>query len=388
MLLPTMGVALALAFPAAGFAPALAPLYAIDFSRGQARLVQVDPVTLARVGSVSAPLGEHWLRHAFSPRRTQVALGGDGPGSIRVVDLRRMGVVGDVQLAPAGSVDWMHWLAPRRLVAVVQRSYATIVIVDPVRLEVVARRPLDSRIHASTRAGERVVLLQRPTRGIGSTRLLVLHPAGALRTVVLRRILSGHVDDEDAYGPVVRRAEPGLAVDPDRGVAYVFGANGEIAVVDLATLEVTYRGLRWPLSRARAAKDVVGWYRSARWLGGGLVAVTGWDWQKGSVGLVVLDTRAWEAHTIDPTAGSFTYARGLLLAVVGREGSPALAAYGLDGALRFKIAESKLVGGTPDTQGRYAYLLGQDYRTTVIELGSGSVLGRPWTKHLTLLAAR
>jgi hypothetical protein len=93
--------------------------------------------------------------------------------------------------------------------------------------------------------------------------------------------------DWDKVGASSRRAQPGLAVDPDGRRAFVVGAGDPLAVVDLRTLEVAWhrteprpgllgRLADWLLPAAEA-KSVHGPVRMAAWLGDGLMAVWGQD---------------------------------------------------------------------------------------------------------------
>jgi hypothetical protein len=63
--------------------------------------------------------------------------------------------------------------------------------------------------------------------------------------------------------------QPGFAVDPSTGRAFVVSPDRLIAVVDLQTLEVSHHGATRSL-----AKAVDGPSRTAAWLGNGLLAVS------------------------------------------------------------------------------------------------------------------
>ena len=81
--------------------------------------------------------------------------------------------------------------------------------------------------------------------------------------------------------------------------------------VDLRTLAVSDPGPLRTLAKASSGSE-----RSARWLGNGLLAVSGLDRDATSTkpaGLRLVDVRDRTSRTIDPTATSFTVAGGVLL---------------------------------------------------------------------------
>jgi hypothetical protein len=81
--------------------------------------------------------------------------------------------------------------------------------------------------------------------------------------------------------------------------------------------------------------------RTARWLGGGLIAVTGADVdrrQSKPAGLQLVDTRTWHARTIDADASAVVLGDDVLLATGGTRG---VTAYGLDGRRRFRLFDGE-----------------------------------------------
>jgi hypothetical protein len=122
---------------------------------------------------------------------------------------------------------------------------------------------------------------------------------------------------------------PGLAVDPGSDRAFVV-AGGVAAQIDLRTLAVSIHELgreasflsrlwSW-LDPAALAKEYSGEVREARWLGDGLLAVSGSDAQSGLMrpaGLVVVDTRTWNIQTIDPGATSVSLTDDAFVATPG-----------------------------------------------------------------------
>ena len=356
-------------------------------------LVTLDSLSLRPV-SRRVAVGLFDIPQAFSPDGAALALGSGRRNGLRLVDLRRMRVAGDVPVG--GAVAALSWPLPERLLAVVHAGRdLRLLVVDPA-----ARRPLlERRLRRSSLVGaslarDALVLLLAPLDAIGPTRLAVFDSSGHVRSVTLARIRSGWEPPDPGKEPrIVRARTPGLANDPGAGRAFVFAADGSTAVVDLATLRVRYR--RLPLRRLADGGNSLAdsSYRRAAWLGDGLVAVSGEDeWvetgPRGAVqrgrpaGLVVLDSRTWRARTISPRARWFSTAPGLLF-VQGKRGR--VAAYGLGGARRFRLpagrgADVRVIGGR-------AYVGGEsDYRrhsVAVVDLATGRVLARPlvpgWT---------
>ena len=357
-------------------------------------LVALDALSLRPV-SRRVPVGLFDVPQAFSPDGATLALGSGRRDGLRLVDLRRMRVAGDVSVG--GAVAALSWPRPDRLLAVVSagRDFRLLVI-DPATLRRLAERRLRrSSLVAVGLTRDALVLLLGPLDAIGPTRLAVFDASGRLRSVTLARIRSGWEPPGPGVQPrIVRARTPALAVDPGVGRAFVLPAGGPAAVVDLATLRVRYR----PLPERRLADGgnalSEASYRRAAWLGDGLVAVTGEDdrlepaphvgplQRTRPAGLVVLDTRAWTARTISPRAQWFWPAPGLLF-VPNERGR--VAAYGLDGVVRFRLPAR--AGGDVRAVGGLAWVGGEsEYRrhfVAVVDLATGRVLARPlvpgWT---------
>jgi hypothetical protein len=200
----------------------------------------------------------------------------------------------------------------------------------------------------------------------------------------------------DGAGHRMRQRLPGLAVDPGGRRAYVVD-HGLVAEVDLRTLAVGYHAptrstsllarIRDWLEPAAHAKGGSARTRSARWLGGGLIAVTGADAQHDRVlpaGLDLVDTRDWSIRTIDDDASDVRVAGDLLLATTESTG---LIAYGFDGDRRFELFGDRVAWIEQVHDGR-AYVAGlqADGRPAplrVVDLATGRPAGEradrlPW----------
>lgn len=136
-----------------------------------------------------------------------------------------------------------------------------------------------------------------------------------------------------------------------------------------------------------------GYVRSAGWLSGGLLAVSGADTDQSRsrpAGLLIIDTRSWKIRVVDRGATGFVVADTLLLATGGtwdpstsKPTGIGVAAYGFDGARRFRIFDGESVW-LARVHGGHAYVgsSGQD-QLRIIDLATGRAIGErpsplPW----------
>jgi hypothetical protein len=376
---------------------------------GSLRLVRLDPETLRplpgkriAVGSGGCASREGgtacWSFPAwsFSPNRASLALARDGY-SLRIIDVGRMRVAADLRLG-GGSIGALAWLARGRVLAVEEVGYERnrLLAIDVAKGRVTRRTALGGSVLALARTPRELVMLVSPSRAIGAARLAVADARGAVRFVRLGRIVAG---SKLLGGPGVRveRRVPGLAVDPTGRRAFVV-APTLAAEIDVRSLAVTYRDLalapsfRRLLTRSPAAlaKTARGYWRWARWLGAGLLAVSGTEEADKTgtrpAGLRLVDTRSWSVRTVDAGATSFLVAGDLLL-VTGGPGA-GLAAYGFDGRERFRLSFDGLAAWVAQVNGSRVYVgitqaNGQREQLLVVDLPSGRVVGErplplPW----------
>ncbi len=353
--------------------PAAGPVLGVDWSVAGQRLAWFDPQTMRALPGRKAPLGFHVGSWSFSTDRGTLAVGGTG-ASLRFVDARRMRVLGDVRLAAGGNgVAGVSWLRPDRLIAFVRRpGDTTAVVVDPQRRSVLRRVALGGQLEAIGRLVDGVAVLLRPEDGIGPAQVALVDVAGSVRRAAVDRIPIGAPLQVDE-GEIARTASAGFAVDPATRTAWVVGASA-LAQVDLVTLAVSYRS-----SPRQLAKASEGPFRTARWLGGGLIAVAGGansasrradgtlDTRVEPYGLRLLDVASGTSRTIDPSAAWFDPAGGLLLV---RSGDEAVVAYDRQGAERLRIALGR--DTWVNAAGATALVCRQRELVAVVDLSSGA----------------
>jgi hypothetical protein len=355
---------------------ALPALTALVWETSGSRLVRLDSSTFAPLKS-SSRIGfyDGWVR---SPDGKQVAVAThpyntsrEWPSTLRFADARTL-KWSPRRIPLGGAFRGALWPNPGTLLALTTNDCCTLDLtlatIDVRAGAVRARQTVAGPVGTIARGTDSLVLLSHDRDAISPVRLTVVGADASIRTVRLERILSGILlPDASQVGD---QQTPGLAVDPDGGVAYVVGGDGLVAAVSLTDLSVSYhrpatsllaRAVGW-LTPAAAAKAVNGASRSARWLGDGLLAVTGSDgtaaknadgtitFEYRPAGLQIVDTRSWSIRTINSGADWIAVADGMLLTTGGTtrsDGSSTvyagegLAAFGADGLLRWRIGEGQ-----------------------------------------------
>jgi hypothetical protein len=350
----------------------------------------------------------NWVRAwAYAPDGSALALAtqpGTWEGSARLqfVEPRLVRRLAMVRL-PWGDATALAWGDGRVNVVLQDWDLGTIEVVDvdAVTLGVSTAATISGSVLAVDRVGGRMVLLLGPAQGIGTARLAVVDTDGVLRSVELPQIAAGR-EFPDVGGPAnARQNIPALAVDPDSGTAFVIPASGSVARVALDTLAVSYHSLAQSVSvlgrlddwiEPKAdAKGVSGPVRSARWLGSGVLAVTGGDetavldtsnqmhvtWTP--AGLMLIDTTTWGTKLIDRGADAFTVDGDALL-VTGSQWSDSdrsgmgFATYAMDGSRKLSVLRGDAAYLELAFRGK-AYLdVDQQHTMKVVDLASGELL--------------
>ena len=401
-------------------ASALPQLGIVSSLRGQGAervsLVRIDPRTLRVRPGPRLGLGdlsfEAW---SFSRDGTRLAFAGVdifanfSTPSVRIVDSRRLRLLGRVRVTESGWVRATGWLPDgRRLVAIVQvylpEVQTEVVTIDAVGGKVLDRQAFPGQVLRIARTRDHLVVLLSSPESLEPARLTIVGPTGSARMVVVSRITAGYEQRSGSEGRVVQR-EPALAVDFEGRRAFVVATDGEIAQVALRTGAISYqrpsrrvsflgRVHAWlePVAEAKLARE--GSTRTARWLGRGLIAVSGGEYAVVSsgnrprsrftaAGLRLIDTRRWTVRKLGEGTDTFWHVGDLLLAADNTWGGyelevsprpPGLVVYGQDGRERLRLYAGKRVG-VVYANARRAFV-SVERRIDVIDLPSGRVVER------------
>jgi hypothetical protein len=379
-------VALLLAVPA-GASTAPDRVHALVVSSGGGTVVELDARTLEQTApaGVRLPNVGPW---AFSPDRATVAVATGysdriTPVRLRLVDLASRRRVASILLGrdPQLRTGWVDpvalvaWSSPTTVVVLrrLANTSLQLVTVDTVARRVVRREPFAGELLRHAQSPDGVVLLVGERERIAAPRLVVVRAGGAARSVALARMQAGWMVDTNTQPPVGRQWMPGLAVDD--GIAYLVAPSGTIASVSLDDLAVRYS------ERGTLAKYLTGSEREAVALGGGLLAVTGSDWELRSrqdadpeqivtpAGLALVDARTGERRRIDSSTSSVRLWGDALLA----EGD-GLTVYERDGRVRSRMLAGSQLWLTAVSGGiAYAYDASE---WLVVDLAAGAVIAR------------
>ncbi len=401
--------------------PATAQL-GIVATRSTTSLVRLNAVSLKRTGRALDLKGYAGV-WAFAPDRRRVAVGVRAAPSATQETLRFYSVAGPRRsgggVSLGGTAAALAWLRQDRILAYVNEccpnpsGAASVLTIDPGGRRVVGRTPIDGSVLQIARTPDSLVILVGPTNRIGPSRLEIFDADGARRSAPLDDVAAGFTwPDEGAAAPVGTRLVPGLAVDATANRALVVSPVGVVAEVDLGSLVASYH--RW-IEQASTLDRFAGWLTptaeakgtngpalTARWLGDGLVAVTGTAesaaLESGALhvssrplGLRIVDVHDWTARMLDAGADAFTVADGVLL-VRGSswdsdqqtESGMGLAGYDTGRARRFELFPGRSVWIGFVHRGRaYVSLSGAETALRIVDLGSGRIVGTrgsgaPW----------
>ncbi len=321
-------------------------------------------------------------------------------------------VLGISTRRPAGTLAWFQRLTLQPLsgrkvpLAFHTGSYASnssdaeVVVVDPTKRRVLRHMSLPAAPWTTSSTGQELVLLLGSYDSFAPARVVIVSADGNVRTAVVENVLIGTVVDESSQDYRARTISPGFAVDPEGRRAFLVPASGPIAEIDLQTLSVSLhdlgspslvrRFLRW-LTPSAEAKAIEGPVREARWLGDGVLAVSGFDYSIAGdsketehvvakpAGVKLVDTRSWHTRMLSDGSSDFAVTPGLVIAQGGAwdEGSqvtssPGLLAFGLDGKERWGLHQGEDRRIEPD--GPVGYVWVAQGSMEVVDLSSGHVL--------------
>jgi hypothetical protein len=211
--------------------------------------------------------------------------------------------------------------------------------------------------------------------------------------------------EQEGESPVGDTRQPGLAVDPSGGRAFLVGAGASVAEIDLATLDVSYHEVSEPISLlgrlrhwlepAAEAKALTGPTRYARWVSDGLIAVAGSDhstWKDAqgkeqyrvrAAGVRLIDTHTWTMRTLEADGSYFQTGSDVIFAMGGSWDSSTetrdgvgIVAYDLAGRERYRLHTDENVWLNVAASLGYIYLGGEGERVEIVDLATGAILGR------------
>ncbi|MFN2466710.1 MAG: hypothetical protein ABR521_01050 [Gaiellaceae bacterium] len=382
-------------------APARASVLGIYWPTGTGRLALLNPVTLRRDRGSSLPLAGHDALWSYSPDRSRLVLAGWQLRTLRFVEVRGMRLLGDLRLPQTSGVRSLAWVSPTRLLVTLASQDATslrtiVLLVDTQSRRVLRRLEIARPSWETVRTRSGLLILLGSFGHYAATELARVDAEGQLRRVKLVEIPIGTVVTSKT-DHTMRTRRPGLAVDAAAGRAYVIDAGGTVGEVNLRTMRVSYRTLDLAQQRSRRAtprrlvKATEGPERYARWLGDGLIALSGIDsfsqrdasgelsFSQRAAGLQVIDSRSWTATMIEPRASGFDYGDGVLFGLGGSWESKTntrdvvgIAAFDPNGSERYRLFADKEV--SMYAAGDLGYVYRGDLPAFVIELASGERL--------------
>ena len=395
--------------------PAAPPdlLLGVSNDGGARSLAKIAPVSLRPLPGRRMRLGASLEAWAPSPGGSRLAAVSDRASSLHLIDVERMRTLASLHTRARGAPAAVLWPRPRRLWIVLARpgccavGATTVVVVDPIAEQVVARRRLAGGLVRVAEAAEGPVLLLAPPETIGPAQLVTVDAAGGVERLPLDGVSAGAMATE-GVSSVERLRAPALAVDSVRRRAYVVSSRPHVIEIDLRSRRVSDHRLAaqaTPLERLREllepsaeASTEVGVVRRAAWIGDGRIALSGHDADavvrpdggveadRRPAGMQVIDTRDWSVRTLDERASSFVAAAGLLL-TSGPEGR-GLAAYSPEGRERFQVLDDRPVEVVA-TAGSLAYVrTPPEPALQVVDVTRGRVIGTSAPGRATPLLAR
>ena len=381
--------------------PPAKPLLAASSDPAGSRLSSVSGRTLEPVEgrSVSIPFVVGVAER--SPDGKLLAVGDAEGGTVELVDVERMRALDTVDVGRAPFVEKLHWARPDLLLASLGGIPSRVAALDPVTRRVLSVQNLGGTMLYSEPAGDSLVFLVAPSRGIGPARLVVFDGSG-LHTAELLEIRAGWGEEGSQEDVRAKHSVPALAVEPSGARALVVPAGGRVAEVDLASLNVRYHDLSEPvpllgrlrdwLEPAAHAKMLEGPDRNAVWLPTGLIAVSGAQYategdqvEMTPAGLSLIDPSDWSVRRLSDEPVWVTFRGGALLASAWKEGSDEQTLFGFspDGTPRFTLARE---ADLSQTSGSHLYATTHDgTRYEIIDLETGQTVGRAAPRRETWL---
>jgi hypothetical protein len=310
--------------PCASAEPMPGATFAILRTASGTSLAEIDPKTLAPLPARSVAIGST-SAHELSADGSLAAVGGYGNATVRVFSTATFDPAARstlvAPLAPGNaSVRALEWLAPNRLVAVVQRykrrdrravSARELVVLDPQTHHVVRRTalPIGRAIVDVQASGGRLVAILRSSnhRGTGIT-LVAANAEGRVRTREIR------LRENDGVLPETR-----LTLERGGKRAFLFawrpqGMAGPLPLreIDLDSLTATERAVTITEERFYRPSGFMAWAQpfgdSAILISGAFVPLLRDGKHVPPAGIFILDTRTFKISQLDARANAFVIA--------------------------------------------------------------------------------
>lgn len=383
-----------------------AALFGVTWERRRDRdhLVWLDPRTLSTKRRLL--LGRQGgYKYDLNPDGSRLSIGSAARRTL-IIDSRTLQITQRLDLGP-GYIERLSWTDPDRLtvVSTVPRTSGRIrvQVIRPSDAAVLHKSTLEGDVLAVREVGNRIVLLlsdRGPGDAPAEARLVVIEAEGAAHPIELPEVRAGYYSQ--GKGQPGRQLVPGLTVAPRSETAFVAAIDGTIHEIDLLSMSVTRHELMGAdpslvgaiagaFTPPVAAKlsDVA--ERRARYLGEGLLAVTGSELEfelrgaglkeaSRSFGVHIVDTTTWRACVLDTAANALTRSGDLLLASdryrpgAGPGRGEGIAAFTLDGDQAWRALDGQFVDRViPAGEAVYVRHGWSRVLTSRIELATGRV---------------
>jgi hypothetical protein len=385
--------------PCASAEPAAGGTFAVFRAPGGTSLAEIDPTTLTPLPARSVAIDRSTSAHTLSADGSLAAVGSYANATVRVFATAKFDPAARTTLvaplAPGNAgVRALEWLAPTRLVAIVQKykrrdrravSARELVVIDPQAHHVTRRTalPIGRAIVDVQASGGRLVAILRSSnhRGTGIT-LVVAGADGGVRTREIR------LRERDGVLPDTR-----LTLERGGKRAFLFawqpsGAAGPqpLREIDLDRLTVTQRTVTIAEGRFYRPSGFSAWAESfgdnAVLISGAYVPLFRDGRHVPAAGIFIVDTRTFTIRQLDARATAFviaadrayTFGSTVLLGATSPRGI-GVAAYDTNGKRLYRGFGTRSFARLLVADG-YGHLLRADRTSAVaFELASGRSLG-------------
>jgi hypothetical protein len=385
--------------PCAGAEAAAGGTFAVLRTPDGTSLAEIDPKTLTPLPARSIAIDRSTSAHALSANGSLAAVGSYANATLRVFATAKFDPAARTTLvaplAPGNAgVRALEWLAPTRLVAIVQKykrsdrravSARELVVIDPQAHHVIRRTalPIGRAIVDVQASGGRLVAILRSSNHRGTGIMLVVANAeGGVRTHEIR------LRESDGVLPETR-----LTLERGGKRAFLFawqhsGAAGPQPVreINLDQLTVTQRAVTIAEGRFYRPSGFSAWAESfgdnAVLISGAYVPLFRDGRHVPAAGIFIVDTRTFQIRQLDARATAvaiagdraYTYGSSVLLGATRPRGI-GVTAYDTNGKRLYRGFGTRSFARLLVADGYGHLLRGDRTNQVVFELASGRSLG-------------